>query len=192
MYFAETAEPPSSREDREDCAATHTPQSGKRSVKLPDPPKLPQASSSNLLLANTPTALNPRHTRWPEATFRGRCYSCGKKGYISPNCSEKKSDTTIKAVERAERPANNGRLGKLITLGEVSCKGATKRAPDPGGGITSGQVQLTNHNLMLAIDALLDSVANGEAFIHPRSLHILRNRLPQESKPTRAMACLQE
>ena len=39
------------------------------------------------------------------------------------------------------------------------------------------RVQLTNHDLMLAANALLDSGANGEAFIHPRSTHILQNRL---------------
>ena len=153
---------------------------------FPKPP--PQASSSPTL--QPPKPQDTQGDRKPRSEVK--CYSCGMTGHISPNCSEKKSDATIKAVERAERPANNDRLGKFITPGEVSCPGATKREPDPGGGITGGQVQLTNYNLMLAIDALLDSVANGEAFIHPRSLHILQNRLPHESKPTRAMACLQE
>ena len=54
--------------------------------------------------------------------------------------------------------------------------------PDPGGGIAGGQaltkrVQLVNEDLMLAINALLDTGANGEAFIHPRSRHILQSRL---------------
>ena len=30
---------------------------------------------------------------------------------------------------------------------------------------------------MLALNTLLDTGANGEAFIHPRSLHLLQNRL---------------
>ena len=39
-----------------------------------------------------------------------------------------------------------------------------------------------NHDLMLAVNALLDSGANGEAFIHPRSLPILLNRLHLEPR----------
>jgi len=35
------------------------------------------------------------------------CYTCGKKGHIQPNCPEKKSDTSVKAVEPAELPAHN-------------------------------------------------------------------------------------
>ena len=34
-----------------------------------------------------------------------------------------------------------------------------------------------NHDLMLVVNALLDSSTNGEAFIHPQSLLILLNQL---------------
>ena len=57
-----------------------------------------------------------------------------------------------------------------------------KGAPDPNlsSSIAGGQalikwIQLTNQDLMLTLNALLDTGANGKAFIHPQSLYLLQN-----------------
>ncbi|SRR6266480_4718558 len=64
-----------------------------------------------------------------------------------------------------------------MAMGQVSCLGTTKGTPNPGVGIAVSQaltkrIQLTSHNLTLAVNALLDSGTNGEAFIHPRSARL--------------------
>ncbi len=64
--------------------------------------------------ASTPTPSPTTQPVKPQDTQGNRrprseitCYTCGKKGHIQPNCPEKKSDTSVKAVEPAELPAHN-------------------------------------------------------------------------------------
>jgi hypothetical protein len=97
LAYAFTQENNESRERREnakqrqqarDKPTSKPPQNSSPSTTQPDKPRGTQGGQ------------NPR--------VEVKCYTCGKKGHIAPNCPDKKKDNlTVKAVEPAELPAHN-------------------------------------------------------------------------------------